>query len=309
MNDYPNLFRPTSLGIEGMTAQFEQRDTPPPMALISNINCVPFVGAQCAILSQVDGRTEIPGGTLEPGEDYETALRRELREEAGARLLRFGPVGAWHTRSALPQPSRPHLPHPESYRYVVYGEIELTGKPSNPAGAEPGRQLEGLPVAVAAARFRASGRRELAELYQLAARIRSQQRQSTIQIDRLDHVVLTVRNLDRAIDFYTRVLGMQAITFGEGRRALRFGQQKINLHLAGAEFEPKAAQPTPGSADVCFITQTPLADVARHLERLSVPIEAPPGTRSGALGPIQSVYVRDPDGNLIELSNYDSEPL
>lgn len=309
VNSYPNLFRPTDLGIEGMTAQFEPRDTPPPAELISSVNCVPFVGAQCVVIRLMDGRIEVPGGTLEPGEDYETALRRELREEAGARLLRFGPVGAWHTQSALPQPFRPHLPHPESYRYVVYGDIELLTKPANPADGEAVQQVEVLPVAIAAARLRASGRRELAELVQLAAKIRSQKQHSSIQIERLDHVVLTVRSMDAALDFYTRVLGMEAITFGEGRKALRFGQQKINLHQAGAEFEPKAAQPTPGSADLCFITQTALADVIRHIEQHGVTVELPPSVRSGALGPILSIYLRDPDGNLIEISNYKGEHL
>lgn len=87
-----------------------------------------------------------------------------------------------------------------------------------------------------------------------------------IQIDRLDHLVLTVADLDQTIAFYTRVLGMEVVTFGEGRKALRFGQQKINLHLAGHEFEPKAARPTMGSADLCFITATPMTEILPHLD-------------------------------------------
>ena len=127
-------------------------------------------------------------------------------------------------------------------------------------------------------------------------------------IDRLDHLVLTVRDLDAARDFYTRVLGMEAQTFtgsdGQSRHALRFGRQKLNLHAAGREFEPKAAAPAPGTADLCFVTETPLAEVMAHLEACGVPLLLPPSPRTGALGPIESVYLRDPDGNLIEISNY-----
>jgi catechol 2,3-dioxygenase-like lactoylglutathione lyase family enzyme len=126
-------------------------------------------------------------------------------------------------------------------------------------------------------------------------------------IERLDHLVLTVRDMEATLDFYTRVLRMEAITFGAGRKALRFGQQKINLHQAGAEFEPKAAKPTPGSADLCFITRTPLMNVVAHIETCGVTIEVPPSPREGALGRIQSIYLRDPDGNLIEISNYESD--
>lgn len=115
----------------------------------------------------------------------------------------------------------------------------------------------------------------------------------------LDHLVLTVADLDTTVDFYTRVLGMQAVTFGEGRQALRFGDAKINLHQAGHEFEPKAQRPQPGSADLCFLASIPLDEV---VARLPVPIEEGPVLRTGALGPIRSVYVRDPDGNLIEIA-------
>ncbi|WP_181295116.1 VOC family protein [Pseudomonas sp. Q2-TVG4-2] len=124
-----------------------------------------------------------------------------------------------------------------------------------------------------------------------------------MQISHLDHLVLTVRDLAATEDFYCRVLGMLAVSFGEGRKALVFGQQKINLHQAGREFEPKAERPTPGSADLCFIVATPLDEVVAHLERLGVAIIEGPVQRTGATGPIRSVYVRDPDFNLIELSN------
>lgn len=124
-----------------------------------------------------------------------------------------------------------------------------------------------------------------------------------MQIDHLDHLVLTVADIETTVDFYTRVLGMQAVTFGEGRKALVFGQQKINLHQAGREFEPKAERPTPGSADLCFIVATPLAEVVAHLQAQGVAIVEGPVQRTGATGPIRSVYVRDPDFNLIELSN------
>lgn len=121
---------------------------------------------------------------------------------------------------------------------------------------------------------------------------------------RLDHLVLTVRDLEATVRFYTEVLGMERETFGEGRTALRFGEQKINLHVAGREIEPKAARPTPGSADLCFITEQPLDVVREHLRERGVPVEIGPVARVGALGPLQSLYLRDPDGNLIEVARY-----
>ncbi|RYJ59532.1 VOC family protein [Pseudomonas songnenensis] len=124
-----------------------------------------------------------------------------------------------------------------------------------------------------------------------------------MNISHLDHLVLTVADIETTVDFYTRVLGMQAVTFGEGRKALAFGNQKINLHQAGLEFEPKAERPTPGSADLCFIGATPLAEVIAHLQAQYVAIVEGPVQRTGATGPIRSVYLRDPDQNLIELSN------
>jgi catechol 2,3-dioxygenase-like lactoylglutathione lyase family enzyme len=124
-----------------------------------------------------------------------------------------------------------------------------------------------------------------------------------ITIDHLDHLVLTVADPDRTIAFYRDVLGLRVETFGAGRTALVFGRQKINLHLAGHEFEPKALRPTPGSADLCFIATTPLEQVIEHLAASGVRIEEGPVRRTGATGPILSVYVRDPDENLIEISN------
>lgn len=124
-----------------------------------------------------------------------------------------------------------------------------------------------------------------------------------IHIDHLDHLVLTVASLEKTCAFYATVLGMRVETFGNGRKALRFGDQKINLHEAGHEFEPKAKTPTPGSGDLCFIASTALEDVVAHLARLAVPIEEGPVDRTGATGPIRSVYLRDPDANLIEISN------
>jgi catechol 2,3-dioxygenase-like lactoylglutathione lyase family enzyme len=125
-----------------------------------------------------------------------------------------------------------------------------------------------------------------------------------MKIDRIDHIVLTVADVAASCDFYTRVLGMQVVTFGEGRKALAFGVQKINLHAHGKEFEPKALRPTPGSADLCFVAATPLADVAAHLRACGVDLLEGPVTRTGATGAIVSLYFRDPDGNLVEVSNY-----
>ena len=125
---------------------------------------------------------------------------------------------------------------------------------------------------------------------------------------RLDHFVLTVADIKRSIHFYTEFLGMKHVSFGEPnnpRHALKFGDIKINLHQSGKEFEPKALYPTPGSADLCFIINQKLSHVQNQFEIMDIPIEEGPVARTGASGKITSIYVRDPDFNLIELSNYD----
>ncbi len=124
-----------------------------------------------------------------------------------------------------------------------------------------------------------------------------------MKIDRIDHFVLTVRDPEASCAFYARVLGMHPVTFAGGRKALAFGNQKINLHQAGREFEPKAERPVPGSADFCLITSVPLAEVMAHLESCGVAIIEGPVDRTGATGPLRSVYFRDPDLNLVEVSN------
>lgn len=125
-----------------------------------------------------------------------------------------------------------------------------------------------------------------------------------MKIDRIDHFVLTVRDVEASAAFYARVLGMERLTFGEGRVALRFGRHKINLHPAARPFEPKARHPTPGSADVCLIAEGGIEAVIADLAAEGVAIERGPVARTGAEGPIVSVYIRDPDGNLIEISAY-----
>ena len=125
-----------------------------------------------------------------------------------------------------------------------------------------------------------------------------------MHIDRIDHIVITAFDVERPIDFYSKVMGMEAITFAGGRRGLAFGKQKINLHQSGREYEPKALKPTPGSMDLCFITETPLEQVIGHLKSHGVVIAQGPVEKTGALGAMMSVYFRDPDGNLIEVSNY-----
>jgi catechol 2,3-dioxygenase-like lactoylglutathione lyase family enzyme len=128
-------------------------------------------------------------------------------------------------------------------------------------------------------------------------------KERSMQIEGLDHLVLTVSDIGRTCDFYEQALGMEAVVFSEGRHALAFGRQKINLHEAGREFEPKAAVPIPGSADLCFLTNTPMAEVVEHLGANGVEILEGPVRRTGATGPLLSVYLRDPDQNLIEVSN------
>lgn len=167
--DFPHLFAETDLGSPGITARFERRYAPPP--LISNVYCVSFIGDQCVLITLDDGTVEITGGTLEPDEPYEVALRRELLEEAGARPLDFAPLGAWRSYSSAAEPFRPHLPHPIAFRYVVHANVEIVGQPTN--DGERVMAVETVSVDEAAARFRAIGRPELAELYLLAAQVRS----------------------------------------------------------------------------------------------------------------------------------------
>lgn len=127
-----------------------------------------------------------------------------------------------------------------------------------------------------------------------------------ISVISLDHLVLTVTDLNATVAFYTDILGMTAETFtatdGTHRTALKFGSQKINLHVTRLEFEPKAQTPTPGSADLCFLTDIPLSEWQLHLSTLNITIDNGPIKRTGATGPILSIYIRDPDGNLVEIS-------
>ncbi|EDA8545826.1 VOC family protein [Salmonella enterica subsp. enterica serovar Typhimurium] len=123
-------------------------------------------------------------------------------------------------------------------------------------------------------------------------------------IDRIDHLVLTVSDISTTIRFYEEVLGFSAVTFKQNRKALIFGAQKINLHQQEMEFEPKASRPTPGSTDLCFITSTPINDVMSEILQAGISIVEGPVERTGATGEIMSIYIRDPDGNLIEISQY-----
>ncbi|WP_376960672.1 VOC family protein [Azospirillum sp. A26] len=128
-----------------------------------------------------------------------------------------------------------------------------------------------------------------------------------MRIGRIDHFVLTVASIEATCAFYRDVLGMEVVTFAGGRRALSFGAQKINLHEVGREFEPKAARPTAGSGDFCLIADTPLEQVIAELHARGIAIEEGPVSRTGATGPIRSVYIRDPDDNLVEIATYTSD--
>jgi catechol 2,3-dioxygenase-like lactoylglutathione lyase family enzyme len=125
-----------------------------------------------------------------------------------------------------------------------------------------------------------------------------------MKIDSIDHVVLTVKSIEATCEFYSKVLGMEVVTFGEGRKALSFGSQKLNLQQVGRESTLIAEKPTPGSADVCFLTSASVPDVVTHLDSCGVKLVGGPVERNGARGPMTSVYFRDPDMNLIEVSNY-----
>ncbi len=128
----------------------------------------------------------------------------------------------------------------------------------------------------------------------------------SIRIEAIDHLVLTVKDIAVTCDFYSRVLGFDAVTFGAGRTALTFGNQKFNLHQSGAEFEPRAHRPMPGSADLCLISSTPIEHVVGHLNACGVEIIEGPVPKTGATGKLISVYFRDPDQNLIEVSNLEA---
>lgn len=123
-----------------------------------------------------------------------------------------------------------------------------------------------------------------------------------MRVASLDHLVLTVRDLERTCDFYVGILGMEVREFADGRLALHFGSQKINLHVAGAEFEPKAREPVPGSADLCFLLEGGVDEAVAQLKKAGIEIIEGPVARTGAAGNLRSVYFRDPDGNLIEVS-------
>jgi catechol 2,3-dioxygenase-like lactoylglutathione lyase family enzyme len=125
-----------------------------------------------------------------------------------------------------------------------------------------------------------------------------------MKVDSLDHVVFTVKDIDATCQFYTKVLGMEIVTFSENRKALSFGSQKINLQLFGRESTLIASKPTPGAADVCFVTSVPLTDVIAHLKECAVALIAGQVERTGARGQMMSIYFRDPDGNLVEVCNY-----
>ncbi|TNF86550.1 MAG: VOC family protein [Gammaproteobacteria bacterium] len=128
-----------------------------------------------------------------------------------------------------------------------------------------------------------------------------------MKTNRIDHLVLTVADIERTVEFYCNLMGMKKIEFGAGRIALGFGEQKINLHQSGREFEPRAGRVQPGSADLCFIIDDPVNQVVAELEARGVEVIDGPVARSGARGDIVSVYFRDPDENLIEVSNYIDE--
>lgn len=125
-----------------------------------------------------------------------------------------------------------------------------------------------------------------------------------MRVERIDHFVLTVRDIETTCDFYSRILGMKVEEFEGGRKASRFGEQKINLHEVGKEFEPKAREPVLGSADFCIVSDVPIEDAARYLASCGIWVIEEPVERSGAMGQMNSVYFRDPDGNLVEVSSY-----
>ena len=166
---YPHLLAEIVWPEIPMTVQFVPMAELPPVELIANVNLVPYTGEQWVIIQLNNGLWEIPGGTLESGEDYLTAIQRELREEVGATLASFSLLGAWRCRSQAEKPYRPHLPFPESYRVVGVGEIALVSKPENPPDGEEVVRVAQVTLEEALARFEAIDRLDLMELYTFAA--------------------------------------------------------------------------------------------------------------------------------------------
>lgn len=234
----------------------------------------------------------LPGGGVEPGETPERAAHREVEEELGVRIELGERVHAEERRGERQVYFRAR---------IVGGEFGTGTWPDHAAQTAEQRAAHGGYEAVWVPIADLDGLDVQAPLPDLLAG------RTPMRIDRLDHLVLTVADIERTCRFYHRVLGMVPIRFGEGghRRALSFGRQQLNLHQVGREFEPKAARPTAGSADLCLVSGVPLTVVIDALDREGVPVELGPVPRTGALGAMTSVYFRDPDQNLIEVAAYD----
>jgi 8-oxo-dGTP pyrophosphatase MutT (NUDIX family) len=171
---YPHLFNETIWEWGPIRANFILLDQPPPENKISNINLVPRVGEQWVMLQHHNGDWDIAGGTLEPGEHFMQTLKREMLEEAGAEVLSFRLIGAWHCFSLAEKPYRPHLPFPEHYRIVGTGQVRIVHAPLNPHGAEQIAKVECVDLQTAVDNFLAYGSHDLAELYQVVNDLENQ---------------------------------------------------------------------------------------------------------------------------------------
>lgn len=196
----------------------------------------------------------------------------------------------------------PEHSHGAQWGVVIKGEIELTIDGKEKIYKKGDSYF--IPVGIIHSAKIKAGYSDVTFFAEVSRYKKKKVSKQSISIEFIDHIVLTAKDIQRTYNFYAEALGMSVIEFGQGRKSLVFGKQKINLHEYGKEFEPKAIGAAPGTTDICLITETPISTLISHLEKIGIDIIEGPVERTGAMGKINSIYFRDPDGNLVEVSNY-----